>query len=586
MNNSLTMMPYGDTPPRKATRALAHHPARLAQHAFEQSLSGMAITDANKCIVQANTAFFRCVGHDKGETLGRPISDFFVSLNSPCPLSSHPQDGMTGTSSRQHDVLCRQHNGELIPMLMTVDALNDEQGVVHHFLFTFVRLGTPEEEPLHQRHWIHLDPVTGLPNWLLLRDRLDHALAQAERTEATLALLFIDIDRFKVVNEAVGHIEGDRILAEVARRLQREVRNRDTLARLGSDQFVVLLEKDGSAEAAQAVTERLQEALEPAFITNERHLLLTASVGVSLYPNDAEDAETLIAAARSAMLHARKKGPGRLAFVNRRLTAQLKEKHRLETMLSEAVYMPEKYFELRYQPVFKRTDHSVSGLEAVLHWQHPQRWQQAPAHYLDEVARLGLAVRLNRWLIQTAITHHHQWRQGDSLPGKLPVSIQLCEAHLTQEVFDQRPLDRFLTHQSTTLFEWLTLKVPATGLSDNLDAALLMFKRLKQLGIQLAVDDLGSNPVDLAWLSRLPFRQATLNARLTRQRGEGQRLLSATCQLLEALDIEPVLVNVDDATVAARLEAIPARHVQGDLYCPAMSAPAVAQWLNESQLDE
>ena len=579
-------MPNGNTPPRNVTRAFAHHPARLAQRAFEQSLSGMAITDAERRIVQANTAFCRCVGNSNAETLGRPISRFFVSLNSPGSLSSHPQDDIIGTSSRQHDVLVRQQNGELIPMLMTIDALNDEQGVTHHFLYTFVHLGTPEEEPLREHHWIHLDPVTGLPNWLLLRDRLGHALAQAERTEATLALLFIDIDRFKVVNEAVGHIEGDRILTEVARRLQREVRNRDTLARLGSDQFIVLLEKDGSAEAAQAVSERLQEALEPAFIASERHLLLTASIGVSLYPNDAEDAETLIAAARSAMLHARRKGPGRLAFVNRRLTAQLKEKHRLETMLSETVYMPEKHFELRYQPVFKRTDHSVSGLEAVLYWQYPKRWQQAPAHYLDDIARLGLAVRLNRWLIQTAIAHHQQWNQRNSLLGRLSVSIQLCEAHLTQEVFDQRPLDRFLTHQSTTLFEWLILKVPATGLSDNLDAALLMFKRLDQLGVQLAVDDLGSNPVDLAWLSRLPFRQATLDARLARQHREGQRLLSTACQLLEALDIEPVLMNVDDATLAAQVETIPARHVLGDLYCPALSAPALAEWLDESRLDE
>src|SRR5690554_684671 len=422
MNSSLTMMPYGVTPPRKTTRAHAHHPARLAQRAFKQSLSGMAITDAERHIVQANTAFCRYLGKNNAETHGWLISHFFVSLNSSCPLSSNPENDITETSARQHEVLCRQHNGELIPMLMTIDALKDEQGVVQHFLYTFVRLGTPEEEPLRERHWIHLDPMTGLPNWLLLRDRLEHALAQAERIETTLALLFIDIDRFKVVNAAVGHIKGDYILAEVARRLQREVRNRDTLARLGSDQFVVLLEKDGSAEAAQAVSERLHEALEPAFITSERHLLLTASIGVALYPIDAEDAETLIATARSAMFHARKKGPGRLAFVDRRLTARLKEKHRLDTMLSEAVHMPEKHFELRYQPVFKRTDHSVSGLEAVLHWQHPQRWQQAPAHYLDDIARLGLAVRLNRWLIQTAIAHHQQWSQEDnSLPSELPV---------------------------------------------------------------------------------------------------------------------------------------------------------------------
>src|SRR5690554_4795695 len=201
------MKPYGDPPSRTAARALAHHPARLAQRAFEQSHSGMAITDAEKCIVQANAAFCHFVGSDSSEILGWPISHFFVSLHTPCPLSSPPKDGATETASRQHEVLCRQSNGESAPVLMTIDALQDEQHGTHHFLYTFVRINTPDDEPLRERHWIHLDPMTGLPNWLLLRDRLGHALAQAERTEATLALLFIDIDRFKAINATVGHIE-------------------------------------------------------------------------------------------------------------------------------------------------------------------------------------------------------------------------------------------------------------------------------------------------------------------------------------------------------------------------------------------
>ncbi|MBA2779502.1 putative bifunctional diguanylate cyclase/phosphodiesterase [Billgrantia kenyensis] len=560
---------------------LAQHPARLVQHAFEQSQTGMVLTDAEGRIVLVNDAFCRIAGSDRGETTGWAIEHFFVSLSPPSRLPTSMDRATGEPRSWQQEVLCRQSNGESVPVLMSVDALLDDQHVVHHLLYSFVRLSASAGELPNDRHWIHIDSMTGLPNWLLLRDRLSHALAQAERADTTLAMLFIDIDRFKAINDAVGHLEGDRMLGEIARRLQQEVRSKDTLARLGSDQFVVLLEKDGTAEAAQAVAERLQEALEPPFTSGDRYLLVTASVGAALYPGDAEDEETLIAAARSAMFTARKKGPGRLAFVDHRLTSRLKEKHRLEGLLTEAIHMPDRHFVLHYQPEFDRHTLQCTGLEASLRWKHPDRWQHPPYHYLESVARLGLGVRLNRWMIQTAIAAHRQWGTDHSPLGKLAVSIQLCEAHLAHDTYDHRPLDHFLQHQDTSTFEWLALKVPAQCLGSDLEMANHMLKRLEQLGIRLAVGELGSDPVDLAWLSRLPFRKGTIDAHLTTAYRDGLRLVEASCRMLNALDIEPVITGIDDEAVATLLESTSCRLVQGNLYCPAMSADAVAQWLDE-----
>ncbi|MFQ3788133.1 putative bifunctional diguanylate cyclase/phosphodiesterase [Halomonas sp. A29] len=571
----------GNRPPGKHVHLLAQHPARLIQHAFEQSQTGMAITDGDGLILRVNDAFCRIAGSDRSETTGWPIEHFYVSVRSPSHLPITVDATPDLARSWQQEVLCRRADGESVPVLMTVDSLLDEEQQPRHLLHTFIQLTTSNGEVLDDRHWIHIDPMTGLPNWLLLRDRLNHALAQAERADTTLALLFIDIDRFKAINDAVGHIEGDRILGELAQRLQREVRSKDTLARLGSDQFVVLLEKDGAAESAQLVAERLQEALEPPFTSGDRYLLMTTSIGIALYPTDAQDVETLISAARSAMFIARKKGPGHLAFVDRRLTAQLKEKYQLESLLSEAIHLPDQHFILHYQPEFDRSELRCTGIEVVLRWKHPKRWQHSPGRYLDMIARLGLGVRLNRWMIQTAVADHRQWHDTGSPLGKLSVSIHLCEAHLAHDTFDRRPLDHFLRHQKVNSFEWLTLKVPVQGLGNDLDKATHLLKRLEQLGIRLAVEGLGNGPIDLVWLSRLPFHKATIDARLAGIHHEGRRLVEASCRMLNALDIEPVLVGIDDENLASGVETVSARLVQGRLYCSPMAAEVLAQWLEE-----
>lgn len=272
-------------PPSKRVSSLATHPVRLIQKGFEQGQTGMAITDPRAD--RAGQPGLLSPDRERSVLCHRPPHrTFFASLHEPTNLPdatnhSHPP---RATNSWQQEVLCRRQDGESLPTLMTVDTLLDDKGRPGHFLRTFISLVSQDSNRFGGRHWVHVDSMTGLPNWLLLCDRLNHALAQAERADQSMALLFIDIDRFKAVNDAAGHLEGDRVMGELARRLNGSLRSKDTLARLGGDQFVILLEKDGTAEAAQAVAERLQEALEPPFIANGKRLLLTASIGISLFP--------------------------------------------------------------------------------------------------------------------------------------------------------------------------------------------------------------------------------------------------------------------------------------------------------------
>ncbi|MCE9683075.1 sensor domain-containing protein [Halomonas alkalisoli] len=576
------MSDHGKRSPGDRVTALARHPARLTLSAFEQGQTGMVITDAAGLVVLANEAFCQIAGCNHGEVAGWPVEHFFVSVRTPSTLAPDSNDNVDEPTSWQQEVLCRRSDGESMPVLMTVDAMLNDRLRPHHYLRTFVSLATPNGKQFGDRHWVHVDPMTGLPNWLLLRDRLNHALAQADRVENGLAVLFIDIDRFKAVNDATGHLEGDRLLGELAQRLQRALRSRDTLARLGGDQFIVLLEKDGTAEAAQVVTERLQEALEPPFLSENRYLLLTASIGIALYPADAQNEEGLITAARSAMYTARKKGPGRLAFVDRRLTAKLKQKHRLESRLSEAIHLPERHFQLYYQPEIDIDTGYCTGLEAVLRWRQPKQWQLPPDAFLDTISRLGLGIRLDRWTIQTVIAHHLSWLESGSPLGELPVSVRLCESHLINDTLDRRPLDHFLRLQSLDTLAWLTLQVPGQGLSSNLDAASHMLKRLERLGVRLAIDDLGTGPVDLAWLSRLPFNKARISVSLAMTPLQEERnLAEALCRLLQALHIEPVITDIDDPSQVTAVNGLSLKRVQGNHYCPALPAEELDRWLAE-----
>ncbi|MCG6656272.1 diguanylate cyclase [Halomonas campisalis] len=575
------MNEHSPPPPHERVSSLATHPARLVQKGFEQGQTGMVITDAKGHIVLANPAFCRLTGCEPATASGQPIEHFFASLHEPAnlPAATNRTNASAATPSWQQEVLCRHQEGESQPILMTVDALLDDKGRPSHYLRTFINLASQDGSRIGGRHWVHVDTMTGLPNWLLLRDRLNHALAQAERADQGMALLFIDIDRFKAINDTAGHLEGDRLLGELARRLNGSLRSKDTLARLGGDQFVILLEKDATADAAQAVAERLQEALEPPFIANGQRLLLTASIGIALFPSDAQDEESLITGARSAMYTARKRGPGRLAFVNQRLTTQLKEKHRLENQLSEAAHLPEKYFDIHYQPELATTSGRCVGLKAVLRWRQTRRGKRMPADFLDIMNRLRLGVRLDRWAISRIIADRQRWIAEGLPSGKLPVSVTLSESHLAHDTFDRRPLDHFLRSQETAPLEWLTLEVPEGAVTQRLDDAIHMLKRIEKLGVRLAVSGLGTQPIDLAWLARLPFHQARLSASLTSPANDSERnLAKALCHLLDSLCIEPVITDIDDAASAALATTLPAARVLGDQLCPALAPEALDKW--------
>lgn len=279
------------------------------------------------------------------------------------------------------------------------------------------------------------------------------------------------------------------------------------------------------------------------------------------------------------MYTARRRGPGRLAFVNQRLTTQLKEKHRLESQLSEAAHLPEQYFEIHYQPELAPTTGHCTGLKAVLRWRQTRRGPRIPADFMDTINRLRLGVRLDRWAIERTIADRQRRIERGLPSGALPVSITLSESHLAHDTFDRRPLDHFLRSQGRAPLEWLLLEVPAHALTGRLEEATHMLKRIDKLGARLAVSGLGSQPLDLAWLTRLPFCQARLSATLTSHDSQ-LKLTKALCQLLDTLDIETVITDVNDADSAALAATLPAASMLGDYFGPALPPKAIDEWLD------
>ncbi|WP_189467472.1 putative bifunctional diguanylate cyclase/phosphodiesterase [Litchfieldella qijiaojingensis] len=554
----------------------------FAELAFDHGPVGIIITDPRHRVLIANPAFSVITGYDRNEVIGWDIDVFHSHEQKP---EYHEQRQQLAREHHwQGEVLCRRKNGEYYPELLAIDAVYDETGQVSHYVRAFIDISALKANESQLRLKAHYDPLTGLANRLLLNDRLEHAMRHAERRDHTLALLFIDLDCFKRINDSLGHAAGDQLLKQAGRRLARMLRENDTLARFGGDEFVALLEHDVSEVSAQNVALRLLEALEPPFWVAGRHLTISASIGIALYPQDSEDAEELLRHADTAMYAAKRSGHGRFAFADKALSRDMQVQLQREIALREALDAPSRHFKLLYQPqIDLGTGHPV-GLEALVRWHSPGQDPLLPRQFLPLARSLGLAVRLDRWVIGQVIRQHQRWQASGSALAKLSVAVNIVDQHLLgSNTLDRQPLDHFL-RAYTEDASWLTLEITCDSLASAPDEPHHLLRRLQRLGVKLAIDELGDSQVNFAYLSRLPIHQAKLSGALVASvaRQERSRLLiGGIHRLLANLGVKCVVVGVENQPTAEALLAEGILVAQGNHFAAPMSVESLAEWLEE-----
>lgn len=386
------------------------------------------------------------------------------------------------------------------------------------------------------------DSLSGLPNRTLFRDRLIHAIRQASRQSTRLAVMFIDLDRFKLINDTLGHSAGDELLQATARRLEQCVREADTLARLGGDEFVLLLENPaGESELAQLAQRVAQVLAVPFMLAGQEHRV-TGSIGISIYPQDGEDAEVLLKHADIAMYRAKESGRNAFYFYTQQMQERLNERIGLERQLRQALEREE--FVLHFQPQVDLHSGRVSGLEALIRWQSPERGCLPPAHFVPVAEESRLILEIGEWVLQSVCQQVKSWL-ALNLPV-VPVAINLACAQFLDQHFDQRVLRALGDHQLEA--RYLELELTETSSMSRPEAAIAMMRRLKDIGVSLAIDDFGIGYSNLGYLKRFAVDKLKIDRSFVNgvtSSPEDRSIVVAVIRLAHCLGLKVVAEGVE-----------------------------------------
>ncbi|MEJ2691844.1 MAG: EAL domain-containing protein, partial [Candidatus Thiodiazotropha sp.] len=470
---------------------------RMNATVFETTSEGIMVTDADNLIKTVNPAFSRITGYEAEEAIGR----------SPNMLSSgrHTKAFYEQLWSAvvQHgywsgEIWNRRKDGSVFPEWLSIAAIKGEEGLVKEYVAVFSDISKHKQDEEKIRYQANFDALTGLPNRSLLGDRLQQAILSADRERWKVALLFIDLDQFKVVNDTFGHVMGDELLQLVAERIRKSVREADTVARFGGDEFVILLQDVNDLDAAALVASKVITEVTRAFTLYQREIYVGASVGITVYPDDAASPDSLLRNADMAMYQAKERGRNNYQFFTASMQRQTIERQQLEQDLRQALQRDE--LELCYQPVIDARSNRVCSLEALLRWNHPKKGRISPETFIPLAEDCGLIGPIGEWVVKGACKQLSLW-QGYGY-DQLTVAINLSSRQ--RELGLESDFIRQVLQESGVSAESVTLEITESLLMRNTDESVEWLTRIKSLGVKLSVDDFGTGYSSLSYLKRFP----------------------------------------------------------------------------------
>lgn len=425
-------------------------------------------------------------------------------------------------------------------------------------------------------HMAYHDSLTGLPNRALLADRLERAMLTAARSERQLAVMFIDLDRFKTINDSLGHQTGDHLLKEVAGRLCRAVRASDTVARLGGDEFVVLVPDMQCGAESAAVAEKIIGALDAPFPFEGRQLHITPSIGICLYPDDGDDVDTLMRHADAAMYHAKASGRNNYQFFARTMNQAAAQHFEMESSLRSA--LAEEQFELFFQPIVDTASRRLHSLEVLLRWRRPDTGLVLPDRFIPILEENGLIVAVGEWVMRRACEQSMAWQRAGLAPAPLALNLsprQFMHRGLIESI--RRTLDD--TGIDPALIEF---EITETALMQHGEQTLEILGQINAMGIRLSIDDFGTGYSSLAYLKRFPVHKLKIDRAFIKdleQSAEDRAIVRAIIALSNSLQLEVVAEGVETPGQFALLGEVGCTYAQGFLFSPPLPAAAIADWL-------
>lgn len=477
---------------------------RQAAAVFDCTREGVLVTDARGRIVHVNRAFIEITGYQVEDVMGRQPSLFKSGRHSPAfyeqMFRTLNQDG-----EWSGEIWNRRKSGEIYPQWQTIRVIHDDQGQISHYVAVFSDISAIKHSERELAHLAHHDPLTDLPNRLLFTDRAEQALASAQIHKRGCALLLLDLDHFKIINDSLGHNVGDQLLKAVGERLQGLFGPGVTLARLGGDEFAVLAESCPQVVQAAALAQRIIDSMKQPFMFDGHQLFISASIGISLFPSDALSAEQLLRNADSALFKAKSTGREGYALYTEELTAHAQNRIEIGNELRRALDQQE--LRVYYQPVHDLQTSKMMGVEALVRWQHPQRGLVPPAEFIPIAERTGLIAEIDAWVMDQACRQMCQWlAEGRDLSFlAVNISSRLFARH---ELYEQVAK---VLHDTGLDPSKLELEVTESAVMDDPEVALEQMHRLRELGLSLAIDDFGTGYSSLLRLKRLPVQKLKID---------------------------------------------------------------------------
>lgn len=556
-------------------RKQAESQLRLSAAVFKYINEAVLITDQAGHIVAANPSFTDISGFAPHEIIGNELSA--LRAHDDPEVVAQLWHDIVQSGHWQGEVWHRHKEGDVYPVWLTIGTVKDEQGEVANYVAVFSDISLMKQTEERMTRLAHYDSLTGIPNRLLFTANLDLAVESARRHDKMLALLFLDLDRFKFINDTLGHGTGDKLLQAVALRLKECVRAEDTVARLGGDEFTVILTEIANARDAGTIAgEIIGQIAQPIYL-DDNEINTSVSIGISVFPNDANNSTDLTRAADMALYRAKESGRNNYQFFTRELTELARAHHTIEQGLHQAI--AQNQFVLHYQPRVALEDGSITGLEALLRWRHPERGLLKPAAFLEVAEDTGLIGEIGEWVLHTACRQALRWQAEGLPPMHISVNIstqQLLHANLIATL--QRTLA-----ECAGLQKGLQLDLEITeNVLQKVQQNKELLMQVKSLGITLAIDDFGTGYSSLGHLKDLPIDTLKIDRSFIfdiPHHADNNAIAKAIVAMAHSMGIKVIAVGIENIEQFNFLRSLNCEEGQGYFFSKPLPAEAVHNFI-------
>ncbi|WP_323158330.1 putative bifunctional diguanylate cyclase/phosphodiesterase [Pseudomonas viridiflava] len=562
----------------EANQALSKSPPRLAATVFDAASEGIVIFDPDYCILTVNQAFSRVSGYQPEDVIGRRVTDIASSRDARRHFQAIHQS-LEQTGRWQGELVEARKNGELYPQWLQLNVVLDKAGKLSHIVGFFSDLSSRRAAEERMRYLAHFDELTGLANRSLFNERLREARERVRSGGRSLALLHINLDRFKLLNESLGHEIADQLLRHVARRLSSAMPEADTIARLSGDEFAVLFDGYSNLSSLARVTNRLLGKLRVPLSVAGHELVISASVGISLLSDSAREVSALVSQANMAMQHAKHLGGNNFQFFTQSLQASTLERLQLEIQLRRAV--DEQQLQVFYQPKLCLRTGRLDSAEALVRWHHPQRGMVAPGEFIGLAEETGLISAIGEFVLRQACWQACEWQRQGMAPIRVSVNLSVHQLRQGKLV----SLVRQVLEETGLAPQWLELELTESQLLDSVEHIILTFQQLRDLGVKLAIDDFGTGYSSLSYLRRFPVDYVKIDRAFISGLGDGTEdaaIIQAIISMAHSLGLKVVAEGVENQSQLEFLRSHGCDEVQGYLISRPIEATAMAGILLQS----